>query len=70
MSATPVVDLVLIFSVNDNERQAERAYESLLSALRGAGLLATGRKGGSKGEILILIHCPQKKLEELVSRER
>jgi len=70
MSATPVVDLVLIFYINGNIRRAERAYESLLSVLRGAGLLATGRKGGSKGEILILIHCPRKKLEELVSKER
>lgn len=80
MTTIPNVDLVLVFhssypSLSKKDRLKESAeaqveYNKLLSVLRSKGFLATGRRGCSQGEILILIHAPTEKIEQLAQQER
>jgi len=74
-------DLVVLFDYNINQhvsRQDRRdkaqaileEYQSILNTLHNAGLMAAGKPGNSKTEVMVLISCPLRKLYELVEREK
>ena len=76
----PRVDLVILFSAGvstvnkaqakENIQQAEEQYTRLLDLLKTSGLHAVGKRGEKLGELMILIKCPQQKLDELARAER
>ena len=76
----PHVDLVILFSagvpainkaqVKENIQQAEEQYTSLLNLLKSSGLHAVGKRGEKLGELMILVKCPQQKLDILARAER
>ena len=76
----PRVDLAILFSAGvstvnkaqakENIQQAEEQYTRLLDLLRTSGLHAVGKRGEKLGELMILIKCPQQKLDELARAER
>jgi hypothetical protein len=71
-------DLVVLFDCNNLSRQDRRdkaqalleEYQSILNTLHNAGLVAAGKPGNSKTEVMVLISCPLRKLYELVEREK
>ena len=76
-----IPDLVVLFDYNINHhlsRQDRRdkaqavleEYQSILNTLHNAGLVAAGKPGNSKTEVMVLISCPLRKLYELVEREK
>lgn len=76
----PHVDLVILFSagvssinkaqVKENVQEAEEQYTRLLNLLRTSGLRAVGKRGEKLGDLMILIKCPQEKLDALARLER
>jgi anoctamin-10 len=81
MGSQPDVDLVLVFqssypSLHKKDKllyeskEAQEEYNKLLQVLRSNGFRATGRRGGSQGEILILIYAPHSTMEKLAQAER
>ena len=76
----PHVDLVILFSagtvsinkvqVKENIQEAEEQYTRLLNLLRTSGLHAVGKRGEKLGDLMILVKCPQEKLEVLARAER
>lgn len=76
----PHVDLVILFSaevssinkaqVKENIQEAEEQYTRLLNLLRTSGLHAVGKRGEKLGDLMILIKCPQEKLDALARIER
>ncbi|KAH7335582.1 calcium-activated chloride channel-domain-containing protein [Rhizoctonia solani] len=70
----PRVDLAIIFrsGVKSKTEAADAAaeYKRLLAVLTDGGLKAIGKKGASDSEIIILVWCPQDKLEQLAEHER
>jgi len=76
----PHVDLVILFSagvssiskaqVKENIQEAEGQYTRLLDLLKTSGLHAVGKRGEKLGELMILVKCPQQKLNELARAER
>ena len=76
----PQIDLVILFSTGvsavnkaqakENIQQAEQQYTSLLNLLKTSGLHAVGKRGGKLGQLMILIKCPQQKLNTLARVER
>jgi anoctamin-10 len=79
-ASKPDVDLVLVFCSSypplakkeraKESKEAEEEYTRLLSVLRTNGFRATGRSGGSQGEILILVHAPWSKIKNLAQTEQ
>lgn len=76
----PHVDLAILFSVGvspinkaqvkENIQQAEEQYTRLLNLLRTSGLHAVGKRGEKLGDLMILVKCPQEKLDALARAER
>jgi hypothetical protein len=76
----PHVDLVILFSTGvsvinkaqarENIQQAEEQYTRLLDLLKTSGLHAVGKRGEKLGELMILVNCPQQKLNTLAKAER
>ncbi|KAF9650159.1 DUF590-domain-containing protein [Thelephora ganbajun] len=76
----PHVDLVILFSVGissknkvqvkENIQAAEEQYTRLLDLLRTSGLHAVGKRGEKLGDLMILVECPQQKLDVLARAER
>lgn len=76
----PRVDLVILFSagvssinkaqVKKNIQEAEEQYTRLLDLLKTAGLHAVGKRGEKLGDLMILVNCPQQKLNVLATAER
>ena len=76
----PHVDLVILFSagvvsvnkaqVKENTREAEEQYTRLLNLLKTSGLQAVGKRGEKLGDLMILVKCPQQKLNVLARAER
>jgi hypothetical protein len=74
------VDLVILFSAGvssvnkaqakENIQQAEEQYTRLLNLLKTSGLHAVGKRGEKLGELMILVKCPQQKLDALARAER
>lgn len=78
---TPNVDLVLIFrsspgkvlskpQARENARQATQQYTRLLEVLKNGRLQVVGKQGEQEGQLLVLVHCPERTLKRLVQRER
>lgn len=78
---TPHVDLVLIFrssrgkvlskpQARENARQATQQYTRLLDVLKNGRLQVVGKRGEQEGQLLVLVHCPERTLQRLVQRER
>jgi len=76
----PAIDLVLVFDAGrthalskqqatDDARNAEVEYNRLLMMLRDAGFKITGRRGERRGEILVLLWTPPRKLAQLVTAQ-
>jgi hypothetical protein len=73
------VDLAILFkagssslskaTIRDEAQQAEEQYTRLVSALKGAGLHAAGRRGESN-QVIVLVWCPSDVLTSLVQKER
>jgi hypothetical protein len=73
-------DLVIQFVASTNSASKQDArnkaqtalteYNALLETFQNASLLAAGKLGNSKGEILVLVFCPWEKLRELIEQER
>lgn len=72
MSST--VDLAIVFrsSVKSKAEASDAAaeYTRLLKTLASGGLKAAGKKGATDNELLVLVWCPQSKLELLAEHER
>jgi hypothetical protein len=78
--AAPSVDLVVVFNggsksevkakIRADSKSAEEQYTRLLSTLKDGGLYATGKRGATPGQVLVLISCPKSRLVSLVGRER
>ena len=76
----PHVDLVILFSVGvssinkaqvkENIQEAEEQYTRLLNLLRASGLHAVGKRGEKLGDLMILVKCPEEKLNVLARAER
>ncbi|KAF7983670.1 hypothetical protein HWV62_19567 [Athelia sp. TMB] len=76
----PHVDLVIVFKTTtitlskqqarEDAAKAEQQYSKLLTTLKQAGFLATGRRGQKDGELVILVSSPPRTLASLVHRER
>ena len=76
----PRVDFVILFSagissinkaqVRENVKEAEGQYKSLVELLKGAGLRAVGKRGEKLGDLMVLVSCPQQKLNDLAIAER
>ena len=76
----PHVDLVILFSAGvpsinkaqakENIQQAEEQYTRLLNLLKSSGLHAVGKRGEKLGDLIILVKCPQQKLDALARAER
>lgn len=76
----PRVDLVILFSagvssinkaqVKENIQEAEAQYTQLLNLLKNSGLQAVGKRGEKLGDLMILVKCPQQKLDALARTER
>ena len=76
----PHVDLVILFSAGvpsinkaqakENIQQAEEQYTRLLNLLKTSGLHAVGKRGEKLGDLMILVKCPQQKLDALARAER
>ena len=75
----PRVDLVILFfpevsvdktQTKDDTQQAEEQYTRLLNLLKTSGLHAVAKRGEKLGELMILIKCPQQKLDALARAER
>ena len=76
----PHVDLVILFSARvpasnkaqakENIQEAEEQYKRLINLLKTSGLHVVGKRGEKLGELMILIKCPQQKLDELARAER
>jgi len=76
----PHVDLVILFSagvssinkaqVKENIQEAEAQYTRLLNLLKTSGLHAVGKRGEKLGDLMILVKCPQQKLDALAKAER
>ena len=76
----PHVDLVILFSAGvssinkaqakENIQQAEEQYTRLLNLLKTSGLHAVGKRGEKLGDLMILVKCPQQKLDVLAGAER
>ena len=76
----PHVDLVILFSAGvplinkaqakENIQEAEEQYMRLLNLLRTSGLYAVGKRGEKLGDLMILVKCPQEKLDVLARAER
>ncbi|KIJ37486.1 hypothetical protein M422DRAFT_33795 [Sphaerobolus stellatus SS14] len=76
----PAIDLVLVFDAEqgralskqqalDNARRADTQYTRLLTSLRDAGFKVTGRRGEKRGQILVLLWTPPRKLAQLISAQ-
>ncbi|KAI0793794.1 DUF590-domain-containing protein [Fomes fomentarius] len=77
----PHVDLVLVFrsspgkvlskpQARENARQATEQYTRLLEVLKNGRLDVVGKRGEQEGQLLVLLHCPENTLKQLVERER
>jgi hypothetical protein len=76
----PSVDLVVVFKaagtslvkakMRADAQEAEIQYNRLIATLKNGGLYATGRRGASQGQVIVLVACPQEKIAALVQRER
>ena len=76
----PRVDLVILFSaglvainkaqLKQNIQEAEEQYTCLLNLLKTSGLHAVGKRGEKLGDLMILVKCPQQKLDQLARAER
>ena len=76
----PHVDLVILFSagvssinkaqVKENIQEAEEQYTLLLNLLRTSGLHSVGKRGEKLGDLMILVNCPDQKLDVLAKSER
>jgi anoctamin-10 len=81
MGSRPNVDLVLVFHSSypsihkkdkllDESNEAQKEYDKLLQVLRSNGFRATGRRGCSQGEILIMVYAPLSTMDKLAQAER
>jgi hypothetical protein len=78
--SVPKVDFVIVFKgastslikakLRADVNEAEAQYLRLISTLQRGGLQATGRTGASKGQVIVLVSCPQEQIAGLVQRER
>jgi len=76
----PHVDLVILFSAGvssvnkaqakESIQQAEEQYTRLLNLLKTSGLHAVGKRGEKLGDLMVLVKCPQQKLDVLARAER
>jgi len=76
----PHVDLVILFSAGvssidkaqakENIQQAEEQYTRLSNLLKTSGLHAVGKRGEKLGDLMVLVKCPQQKLDVLARAER
>lgn len=76
----PHVHLVIIFSfptkswsksrLREETRNAEEEYTKLLRLLESSGLKAVGKAGRRHGEIIVLVHSPLAKLNQLARLEQ
>jgi hypothetical protein len=74
------VHLIIVFTfptkslnksrLRENTRNAEEEYAKLLLLLESAGLKAVGKAGRRHGEIVILVHSPLTKLDQLARSEQ
>ena len=74
------VHLVVIFSfptkssnksrLREDIQNAEEAYTKLLLLLESSGLKAIGKAGRRHGEIIVLVHSPLAKLNQLARLEQ
>ena len=68
------VDLVIVFDAQASDKksaqEASRDYESLLSKLKGSDLRVAGKKGATKGQILIAVNCGHDLLQQLEKKEK
>jgi hypothetical protein len=78
--ALPNIDLVVVFKaastslvkakIRADAKESEEQYTRLLDTLKSGGLHATGRRGASQGQVIVLISCPQEQIAGLVQRDR
>lgn len=54
----------------EDARKAEEEYTKLLQLLESSGLKVVGKAGRRHGEIIILVHSPLAKLEQLARSEK
>ena len=74
------VHLVIVFSfpikssskarLREEIRNAEENYTGLLRLLKSSGLKAVGKAGRRHGEIIVLVHSPLAKLNQLARLEQ
>ena len=74
------VQLVIVFSfstkssnksrLREETRDAEEEYTKFLQLLESSGLRGVGKAGRRHGEIIILVHSPPAKLNQLAGLER
>ncbi|KAG8790483.1 hypothetical protein FRC12_011757 [Ceratobasidium sp. 428] len=71
---SPTIDLAIVFRSGVKSKpeasDAAEEYNRLLKVLASGELKATGKKGATDDELLVLVWCPQSKLEQLAEHER
>ena len=76
----PHVHLVVAFTfptkssnksnLREDTRNAEEEYTKLLLLLESSGLKVVGKAGRRHGEIIVLVHSPPSKLDQLARSEQ
>jgi hypothetical protein len=74
------VDIAIVFraattsllksAIREDAKQAEQQYTKLVETLKAGGLYATGRRGSTRDQLIVLVYCPEEKLVQLVQKER
>lgn len=69
-TAPSQIDYVIVFKPDDDKARSSREFEQLIAAIEAHGLLSTVREGGSEGDVLIFVKCPDTRLIKEVFEAR